>query len=584
MSIPNFENIDRWLFEYTEGNLSADQETQLLDFLELHPELMPELKAWNSAKVVAPAHQPIATQHLIKATPILLRPYSLVSLAFIAILLTWFGIEMVPTAPLYAKADIDTEIIDAGVEETDEFVNQLLAMSNNRTTTKEGKLNENKITFSVNPISAQTTNQNKEFKKLNPAINLDAQISNDGHSINGQSIKNELGPEIASNENWEDGEDDFAINLSNSSIQSGDLEKISDYLNHNDGFENHFITNKSLANERNNKSTSSNASKSTLAKSLKSTFRKIKRMADYPVALQKTKNPHFHAPMTTGYKANFAMVGTAPGNRIQATSRMHWLDETNSQLMNSLSWDGYAYAVRGGIGIDVNYNRYQNNDLNNFSAAITYSPKFSITKKISFEPALRFKMGTINLDMSSNSIGHTIELDRENIIPLFEGQQQVNGQQLWYRDIGLGFMINTDWFYAGFNADNIGRHNNNFYSADLNKEYKSDIHYTAVFGTEYASKTKELRISGYGLYQKYGALEEFWLGSNFQYEWFQIGAAASSNLDVAASLGTVFKKLSFHYNIDYTKSRLLDKQVLSHQVTMRILLKPSRYVAKFLKI
>ncbi|PWH85772.1 type IX secretion system membrane protein PorP/SprF [Brumimicrobium oceani] len=587
MSVPNFENIDRWLFEYTEGNLSADQEAQLLDFLELHPELMPELKAWKSAKVAAPVHEAIATQHLIKATPLLLRPYSLVSLVFISLLLTWFGIEMIPETPLYSKAHIDTGIIDAGNEESDEF-DQFLSMSEQRTTHKKDDLIKTERAKLENSLTTQESNQNKVHKaktiKASPIKVSNSGVDAEIQKLKEEALQNELFSKLTMNENWEDSEQDFAFQTGHRNIQSGDLNKISDYLNGKDQDEIQTTVQENLANQRNNNSSSTSASQSTLAKSIKNTFRKIKRMADYPVALQKTKNPYFHAPMMTGYKANFAMVGTAPGNRIEATSRLHWMNESNSQLMNSLSWDGYAHAIRGGLGVDINYNNYQNNDLNNFSAALTYSPKLAISKKISFEPALRFKMGVINLDMAASSIGKTVELDRENIIPLFEGQQQVNGQQLWYRDIGLGFMINTDWFYIGFNADNIGRHNNNFYSADLSKEYKSDLHCTAVFGTEYASKTKELRLSGYGLYQKYGALEEFWLGSNFQYEWFQIGAAASSNLDLAASLGAVFKGLSFHYNIDYTKSRLLNKQVLSHQVTMRILLKPSRHVAKFLKI
>jgi type IX secretion system PorP/SprF family membrane protein len=590
MSRPNFENIDRWLYEFTEGNLSADQESYLLDFLELHPELMPELKAWKSAKVKAPIQEPFATQHLIKATPFLLRPFALVSIAFLAILLTWFGIEMIPVTPLYVQAEIDTEIIKTEVEEDDVFIDQLLAMSliekqniSEKNNNHENNLNE--IAFVENQTS--TTNDfsiAKYIAKTKSTRNSDIQLNNQVYTTEKTEIS-----ELIENRNWEDQseletEQDYAYNLAHQSIQSEDLESISNYLNHKDEVNTQFSSEKDLAVQRKNSSSSSSASKSTLAKSLKSTFRKIRRMADYPIGLQNTKNPHFHVPMMTGYKANIAMVGSAPGNRIQATSRMQWLNESNSQLMNSLSWDGYIYAIRGGFGIDVNYDNYQNNELNNYSAAITYSPKFSISKKVSFEPAIRFKMGVINLDQNSNSIGNTIELDRENIIPLFKEEQQANGQQLWYRDVGLGFMINTEWFYAGFDADNIGRHNNNFYSGDLNKEYKSNIHYTAVLGTEYVSKTKETRISGYGLYQNYGELDELWMGTNFQYKWMQIGVAASSDLNVAGSFGTVFKKFSFHYNVDYTKSRLLDKQILSHQVTMKILLKPSRYVAKFLKL
>ena len=582
MSIPNFENIDRWFFEYTEGNLSADQESQLLDFLELHPEMKPDLKTWKNAKVKAPLHQPFANQNLIKETPFLLRPLSLVSIATLAILFSWLGIQSIPVTPLYVQSKIDTDIIETEFEE-DIFFEQLSVIANNKDQKSVNKIS-NDVTFqrilASNSIVNSLYNDIVVIEKNSSDRN--SAIQREGREYLVQKAENRISIE---NINWEDQaryeiEKNYAFNSDHQSIQSNHLEGISNYLNNMDK------TNNKSSIDKEGKKYSNNliTKKHSLANSLKSTFRKIRRIANYPVALQNTKSPHFHAPMMTGFNANFAMVGSAPGNRIQATSRKQWINESNSQLMNTLSWDGYIEAIRGGFGIDVSYNNYQGNEINNYTAAITYSPKFSISKKVSFEPAVRFKMGVVNLDQNSSSIGNTIEIDRENIIPLFKDEQQVNGQQLWYRDIGLGFMFNTELFYAGLNADNIGRHNNNFYSEDLNTDYKSDIHYTAVLGTEYGSKTKEIRLSGYGLYQKYGDLEEIWLGTNFRYEWLQIGAAASSNLDLAGSFGTVFKKFSFHYNVDYTKSRLLDRQILSHQVTMRILLKPNRYDSKLIKL
>ena len=52
---PTHENIDRWLFDYTEGNLSAEQEQQLELFLMNHPDLEVDMDAWEMSKVdVAP--------------------------------------------------------------------------------------------------------------------------------------------------------------------------------------------------------------------------------------------------------------------------------------------------------------------------------------------------------------------------------------------------------------------------------------------------------------------------------------------------------------------------------------------------
>lgn len=313
-------------------------------------------------------------------------------------------------------------------------------------------------------------------------------------------------------------------------------------------------------------------------------MRKIKRMVNQPTALRNTKDPHYHAPMMTGFNANPAMVGTAPGNRIQATSRIQWLNQSNAQLMNTLSWDGYIYSLRGGIGVDLNYDGYNINSLNNYSVGLTYSPKFSINRDISFEPALRFKMGVVNIDQSSALIGSKIEMNRNNITPLFVNEEKLDASQMWYRDFGLGFMFNTKWFYAGFNADNLGRHNDNYYSSDLTKNHRDNVYYTAVIGTEYEAITRDMSVSAYGLFQNYGDLKEFWLGANFKYRWIQIGAGVNTKADVGASIGLVFNRVTFHYNVDYTESRLLNGKYLSHQVSLGILLKPSRLTAKYLNL
>src|SRR5690554_6493780 len=87
MSKPTYEDIDRWLFELTEGNLSADQEIQLFDFLDAHPELASELDAWKNAKVKAPQHQEFNAEALVKPTPFMSNPYLWSTLGVLALLL-----------------------------------------------------------------------------------------------------------------------------------------------------------------------------------------------------------------------------------------------------------------------------------------------------------------------------------------------------------------------------------------------------------------------------------------------------------------------------------------------------------------
>jgi hypothetical protein len=215
---------------------------------------------------------------------------------------------------------------------------------------------------------------------------------------------------------------------------------------------------------------------------------------------------------------------------------------------------------------------------------LVYSPKFSINKNVSFEPAVRFKMGSMDLDAQSAVVGSFAELNRGNLIPVFVGDNQPTGSRLWYRDVGVGALINTKWFYAGVNLDNIGRHYNNFYSSDISGDFRAATHFSAIAGTEYKALNRELVLSTYIYYQKLNELNELWLGANVRWKMVLMGAAVSTNFDYAGSLGLQFDRFSMHYNVDMLRSSLADKQMVSHQVSVRMLLKPNRYAMQILKL
>lgn len=47
----NLDNYEAWMVDYIEGNLSADQQRELQEFLVFHPELQKELDAFNMTKL-----------------------------------------------------------------------------------------------------------------------------------------------------------------------------------------------------------------------------------------------------------------------------------------------------------------------------------------------------------------------------------------------------------------------------------------------------------------------------------------------------------------------------------------------------
>lgn len=551
MSSPSFENIDRWLFEYTEGNLSPSQVEQLEQFLFLNPDLALEKESWDAAKVTQSQTPVFSAANMQRANPLPLFLWTGIAGLFLLTISTLaFDASIFSESSRYVKESIDTFRIEGSADNDFVLANKDNIQNNSLETNSNPDIN-------TSALSSQTMIQNSENKASAKSSISEQPVSGvqEDHFIDYKNV-------------------DYNVS------QAPELQNVIASLSSTDQMDDALAKSP----KRVSVSKSGKSSSKAIKRKFKEAFRKIKRMADQPVALRNYKDPYFHAPYMTGYQANFGMVGTLLRNRFQATTRNQFVGRDNQQLMNTLSWDGYIYALRGGVGVDLNYSDYQNGSLQNFNAGLTYSPKFSINNNISIEPALRFKMGMIDLDTESPIIGDQIEMNRRSVLGVFDQGKKPIGSQLWYRDIGAGVLLNTKWFYAGFNVDNVNRHYNNFYSADINTNHQADVNMTSIIGTSYSPQGKDITYSAYLLHQKFDDLNEVWGGANIRWNWFEFGGGVSNNLDFGASAGVNLDKFSLHYNIDYLDSRLMNMQLLSHQVTMRVILKPSGMASRFLSL
>jgi type IX secretion system PorP/SprF family membrane protein len=304
--------------------------------------------------------------------------------------------------------------------------------------------------------------------------------------------------------------------------------------------------------------------------------RYLQRMLDNPVALRNQRDPYYHVPGMQAMDINFGAVGTMLATRVQTVTRAQWLGKVNQQLTNQLSIDGYSYGMRGGIGFQMNHSYYGNGGIENYHAALIYSPKFSVARSVTVEPSLRFKMGSKVLNTESLTPGDLVEMDRFNTQGFFVDGSVPIGKQLWYKDLGIGLMVNTKWFYAGIQGDNLFKHYDNIYSSSAVNPRRVGNHFVATIGTDYESMRKTITVSPYVVYQQQENLSEAWLGSNVRLKWLTIGTALSTNYEPAASLGLKFRHFAITYNADLTKSQMLNQKVWSHQLTLRFVTKPSR--------
>jgi type IX secretion system PorP/SprF family membrane protein len=598
MSNPSFINIDQWLFEWREGNLSLKQIEQLELFLLNNPDLDIDKEIWEMAFVSSiPLNYPHKELLLRKKSSLFYYLSGVVSLLIIAstfyfLFLNSEGAVMNNENSASVNYRTDLRFSQRAVKSNQDKINAYLTGTDksliSRKTSLPQEPSEAKTYLTIkNTTSSTLFNENTFFINNHsahiPQLDEDKILSNDYQNPtyaitgNGLDVTNELGSiknVVLANQTEQISSKsellDSAIEIRDIALKS----IIFDETTENDKLAVSELTIEEEYIEEWKLHRTSAPNTSSFSRKWNNFERNIKRMANNPIALKNLKDPLYHVPGMLANDINFSAAGNLLATRIQASSRFQWMGQNNEQLQNQISIDSYAYPLRAGIGVQINQSMYHKNGIQNTSVALTYSPKFSINRNITLEPGVRFKMGTKNIDTDKMVLGQSVEFDRRNPQSFYSKEEQTIGKSLWYKDVGFSLMANTKWFYLGAQIDNVARHYDNIYGSNANQ--RAPLHGVISVGTDYESKNYKFGFSPYIVYQNFGNLSEAWFGSSARVNWLTAGVAISSNYEPAASLGLRFKHFAMNYTIDYTKSISLAKQSLSHQLTLRFLTNPSR--------
>ena len=602
MSGPSFSNIDLWLFELAEGNLSPNQIQQLELFLLQNPDVDIDRDVWEMAKII-PSVQEFPNTETLQRRRRPIAWFYITSAASIALLLGSMNFTTISSSTqseslLVAESSqyqviiglLKKEIAQIRANEIDKTnqrinntskeisSNSIESVENfNTTTIKSKRVDEQNNSLAVNSIVSEIDNNgisignelmsSNSINNSNPSI--DALIESANDELNLLSADNDI-INVAKKTSSEDGNE--------SSIETNSAEEL-EVLNESDY---------TLSSRTENSITYSNFKSKGYKESLKSRFhhltKSFKRMANNPVALKNFRDPNYHVPGMLPNDVNFSSAGTMLRTRVQGMSRLQWLGQENEQLMSQLAVDGYVYSMRGGLGLQLNHAMYNNGGVHVSDVALTYSPKLSFNKSISIEPSVRFKMGNKSLNSSKMKDVSQVEINRQSVQNYYSEGESPVGSSLWYKDLGAGLMVNTEWFYVGAQVDNVFRHENNIFSNSEGSSERANHQIIASIGTDWVSKKENLRFSPYIVYQKNEKLSEAWAGANLGFNWFTIGGGISTQMDPAASVGLKFDRFSLAYNADYTLSEMTGNRSLSHQVTIKFLAKPSHLGRRLLNL
>jgi len=618
MSKPSFTNIDLWLFEYAEGNLTDDQVAQLELFILQHPELDVDRDMWEMAQVKQEDTVYADQKTLIKRKPVgaywavgagALTMFALIfgSFAFFGISDTQESDEYLSETVEYSE-DFAYELLNETAVERElrQEVSELKAL----VTSLETQIQRSKETTSGNPdgnvvivasVDARSTGvDNGNARELGPlgatqnafvasnAVNGNAHdTGNTGGLQNSHGTINASSPAASIQ----------ALAISEPVITMESMTSVKSSFLETERFavqpvSREMFNTSVVSNDETETMVSSNESQgrsvnyeSSYKHKVSKFIRQLRNMANNPIALKNYRDAYHQVPGMIATDLNFGATGTMIAPRFQTMSRLQGLGNENELFTNQIGFDGYVFGARGGIGVQMTHNYYNQGGIQSGEVAITYSPKFSVNRKLSIEPAFRFKMGNKMLNSDRMEGTDQVEFIPGNTIDYYQDGSVPVGKMLWYRDMGLGLNVNTEWFYASAQVDNIFRHNDNIYSNDLTLKRRAGTYFVATLGTDWESndsqwetKRSKFSLSPYLVYRNYENVNELWAGANFRAYWLTVGASVSSNGDPAASLGVVSsdKRFSLMYNADYSRSYLTNERSLSHQLTLRIVGNQSR--------
>jgi hypothetical protein len=557
---PTHENIDRWLFDYTEGNLSAEQEQQLELFLMNHPDLELDMDAWEMSKVdVAPM--------VFERKELLYKKRSYKpALALLSLLILFTtGISL-----LYSnqKQETQTTSINAqsGKKNTARTEQKIANTTIKRTESDQS-------VSSVNGPSLYTPVSTPYETTRNTTDHLSLNASTEQSSLSRVELTNETTHPVA--------EDPSDYRLSNSQIPISTMEFERINL--------HTLKGMIVGGYRTdfkNEALSLTAELDAAVISLGNIklFKKIDQLLSKDIGLSNNQSYDYTMPGQSNLDLNFSSVGTTSQTRFQMISSIRSLENpAQFKLNNQLSLDAYSRNMRSGFGIQANYDDFSTGLIRNGNVALIFSPKIALSRKISLEPAVRFKMGTHTLNEQKMVNESSVEYNTGQVNQFQFDPNLAIGRTLWYRDLDAGLTIHTPLFFLSGQITNIFKHNENIFSNN-GETMAASRNLNLITGTQYISRNEKLIFAPYAIYQHSNYQQQLFGGFTFKAGKAQLGLSYGNLNTGSVSFGYVGKNFALIGQSGFGTLASTQQRTYTHQLTLRIHSSVSKKARRYISL
>lgn len=569
MKFPIRENIDRWLFDFTEGNLNPEQEQLLADFITQNPDLELDMDAWQQSKVTPTEVHFTRKNELLKK-----RRWA----PFVTLLVLLLGGL---TSLWY--------FIDNQSHERKQFAEQV-AFSNSAKSAKNtlSKKGADSTIPSGIPIDAHASipvQNNERINNSNQAI-FDAsskelvasssllvkKVETNTTTIENRGEVNELDQNAAT-------EIYSTLETGLNTVQSNRLNLrpiglVEGYRSMNEAL----ITSEMIAEEKAALGTDVNLKMPKMLKVLDKVLSK-------DVASTSSPDFMFIASEQSHLDVMNGMIGTNSQTRFMSTSSIRRFGENNQKMMQQLSLDGYSRGAKSGLGLQANYDYYGNGVIQNWNIGILYSPKIALFKRYIFEPVVKFKMGNQLLNSSKVINGDAVSYDPNRPQVFNFDTTQIIGRKLWYRDLDAGFTFHTNLFYVGFQAYNLLNHFNNIYTNNPSEETSyASTDFRVVLGTQYVSKNSKVVFSPYFTAERWSNNKNYSGGFSLKISSLMLGGMVNTQKNCGVLFGLSREKMGVYVQSILPFENGSSALNWTHQLTLRLNTATSKKIRRYITI
>jgi hypothetical protein len=574
MKFPTRENIDRWMFDYTEGNLSPEQETLLENYILNNPDLEVDLDAWQMASV--------STEELVftdkeksykkrRLLPYFIGVFS--TLLVISMLLWNYNQIQSNRQHQVAQSSSTTSKTIKSSATTGNTTNLVLSSTNIRK--EQNLVNETNTLassfttidqFNPTKLALNSLNKQTDFNlgnnQVNNELNLVSSNNPNQTASNLITVSNENNSQ---NQNSLLGLDRLKTNALNSFILDGYQVRAQD-----------------LITIENSEETEVNSISLNTPKILS----KIEKILSKDVAITNVPDHTYALPELSDVDVLFSNIGATSKSRFYSTSRARWFgNESQQKLSQQFSFDTYSRSIKSAFGLQANYDYFGNGVLQNWDVALLFSPKIALSRNITLEPAMRFKMGNKLLDQSKLTNNSQVEFETGATQTFNFDENRAIGSRLLYRDLDAGLTINTSLFYIGFQSTNLLKHFNNIYTnIDSTSNTRATSTTSLVAGTQYISRNEKFVFSPYVYAQFRDQNKDLYAGFSMKLSKFMIGASYGNNQALTGLIGLSTNHFSLFGQTTLAHSKSLNTDVLTHQLTLRFNSSTSRKARRYITL